>query len=292
MTLHDHVSRASEQLVQAGVAIPEARNDAELLARHVLGWDRATYLSRQRELAPLSFNKVFVSLLDRRTKREPVSLIIEKREFWGLSFEVARGVLTPRQETELIVETSRNLLRDYLDAPLSIADVGTGSGCLAVSLATEFQRALVSAIDISHTATILAKRNTQIHCVDDRVSVIETGFSEFLRKQLTSFDLIVANLPYIPTSDTERLPPEVRLYEPHSALDGGPDGLVVLRQLISLIPTCLKKTGHLIVEIGIRQDIELGKIIESTPGIELVEFCADLQGILRTAVIKPVARKV
>ena len=286
MTLQEYVARATERLVQAGLNKQEASNDAELLARHVLGWDRATYINRHLERCPTHFEHGFSPLVGRRTKREPVSLITGQREFWSIPFRMAAGVLTPRPETELIVETSIALLEHRRETSLSIADIGTGSGCLAIALATEFRLAMVTAIDISPTAVKLAQSNARSRGLQTRVKVIEIGLSDWLKNQTATYDLVVANLPYIPTAETDDLPPEVKEYEPRCALDGGRDGLYPLRALLKYAHYCLKPSGNLIVEIGLGQDKALERITDSTVGLKMDGIRKDLQGIPRTAVIK------
>ena len=295
MTLREQVAHATERLVQAGVEGPEAVADAELLARHVLGWDRARYLVRRRDAVPDHFDGAYRPLIDRRVRREPISLITKRREFWGLEFEIKPGVLTPRPETELIIEASIDLIDTCIDAPLSVADIGTGSGCLAVALATTFRHATICAVDMSAAAVALARQNASAHGVADRVSVVDAPFSDWFTRRAVerpnkNFDLIVANLPYIPTRDIQTLPPEVRLYEPADALDGGPDGLAPLRLFLEVVPPCLKSDGVLIVEIGAGQDRGLTQAVASTPGLCLKEFRSDLQGIRRAAVIAPLAK--
>ncbi|HIM15143.1 MAG TPA: peptide chain release factor N(5)-glutamine methyltransferase, partial [Acidobacteria bacterium] len=152
MTLREHVTNAAKRLQQAGIKDSEAFADAELLARHVLDWDRSTYLVRNQDPPPQTFDTAYKKTIKRRTAREPVSLITEEREFWGLKFSVKPGVLIPRPETELIIETAINLFPDRTKAELSIADIGTGSGCLAVALALEFPQSIINALDTSAIA--------------------------------------------------------------------------------------------------------------------------------------------
>lgn len=292
MTLQQQVTQAIGLLMQAGIEGPEATTDAKLLARHVLGWDRATYLVHHQDPISDRFGRAYEPLVERRVRREPISLITARREFWGLEFTIKPGVLTPRPETELLIETSIDLLDRHIDSPLSVADIGTGSGCLAVSLATTFRHATVCAVDTSTTAVSLAQQNAAAHGVANRVRVANKPFSDWLTQRTVKhpndrFDLIVANLPYIPTQDIQTLPPEVRLYEPADALDGGPDGLAPLRSFLELVPPCLESNGFLIVEIGIRQDQGLTKAVASVSGLCLKEFRSDLQGIRRAAVIAP-----
>ena len=287
--LVDRVSSARDCLARAGVAADEAQIDAEVLARHALGWDRAAWLARRRDFAPPSFEARYAPLVARRQKREPISCITRRREFWGLAFAVGPAVLTPRPETELIVEAAVELLGDRPGAPLRIADVGTGSGCLAVTLAREFERASVTAIDISPAALAVARRNAAAHGVADRIAWVEGTFHDWLAGSAAGggggLDLLVANLPYVPTGELASLAPEVRLHEPRIALDGGPDGLDPLRDLLHAAPAGLNPGARLIVEMGTGQADALRDLVAATGGVELLDIRPDLQGIPRTAVI-------
>ena len=289
MMLRKHVTNAAKRLHQAGIHNTEALADAELLARHVLDWDRSTYLLRNHEPPPSKFDAAYEAIIERRTAREPVSLITQQREFWGLDFSVKPGVLIPRPETELIVETAIDLFSDRINTKLSIADIGTGSGCLAVALALEFPNSIISALDTSATALEIARNNCVVHSVTDRVRLLENNFETWLSSRSSPFyelDLIVANLPYIPQGTIKNLSPEVQNYEPHCALNGGPDGLLLIRKLLALAPTFLSEKGFLLLEIGEAQAPALQEILKSIPTLVLNGFRSDLQGIPRTTIIE------
>ena len=289
MMLRKHVTNAAKRLHQAGIHNTEALADAELLARHVLDWDRSTYLLRNHEPPPSKFDAAYEAIIERRTAREPVSLITQQREFWGLDFSVKPGVLIPRPETELIVETAIDLFSDRINTKLSIADIGTGSGCLAVALALEFPNSIISALDTSATALEIARNNCVVHSVTDRVRLLENNFETWLSSRSSPFyelDLIVANLPYIPQGTIKNLSPEVQIYEPHCALNGGPDGLLLIRKLLALAPTFLSEKGFLLLEIGEAQAPALQEILKSIPTLVLNGFRSDLQGIPRTTIIE------
>src|SRR3954467_9286651 len=162
--LHERLADARDRFVRAGIPRDEAALDAEVLARHVLACDRATLLIRARDPLPSAFDRLFGALVERRLAREPVAYIIGHREFWGLEFEVSPAVLIPRPETELIVEEALAAM-PRRDAVRQIADVGTGSGCLAVTLAIEFPAARVTATDVSPEALEIAYRNADRHNV-------------------------------------------------------------------------------------------------------------------------------
>ena len=287
--LVDVVAQAQERFARAGVAANEALADAEVLARHALGWDRATWIARRRDPAPPGFAARYAPLAARRAKREPVSLITGRREFWGLAFAVGPAVLTPRPETELIVEAALDLLAGRRNAPLAIADVGTGSGCLAVALAREFPRAAVTAVDVSSAALAVARRNAEAHGVAERISWVHAPLAGWLAgpapEGVAGIDLIAANLPYVPAGELAALPPEVRLHEPRVALDGGPDGLEPLCALLRAAPGRLRPDARIVVEIGRGQIDALRERIAAAPGLELLEVRPDLRGIPRAAVL-------
>jgi release factor glutamine methyltransferase len=284
VTLRDLVLAARAQLVSAGIQPGEAAMDAQLLAREALGWERARYLAHELDAATPSFVQAFAALVGRRSRREPVSEILGRREFWGLDFEVSSDVLTPRPETEILVEEA--LERSALVRPLRIADVGTGSGCLAVCLALEFPESRVLATDVSAAALAVARRNAARHRVLDR---IEFSLASLLDGVPPGIDLIVSNPPYVQSGDIKALPPEVRDYEPHQALDGGPDGLDILRELMNASVRALAPGGWLIAEFGFGQETGV-RVAVSEAGMELVAIRADLQGIPRAVVARAAPR--
>jgi release factor glutamine methyltransferase len=284
MKLFEHVDAARDRLAVAGLATAAAAFDAEVLARHALGWDRATYLSNRRDRPPESFTARYGALVTRRARREPVSCIVGIREFWGLDFELTSDVLMPRPDSELIVEEALTLVAATPGADRwTIADVGTGSGCLAVSLACELPGSRIVATDVSAEALVIARRNAQRHDVADRVRFVETAFFDGLE---VVPDLVVANMPYIPTRTVDFLTQEVRSWEPRVALDGGADGLEVIRGLLDRVERLLVPGAHLILEFGLGQDDELRALIDGYPGVEVVKIRNDLQEIPRTAIIR------
>lgn len=281
-TLEARVSAARHRLVAAGIDERDVALDAEVLARHALGWDRARYLAHVRDPVPPTFDERFDPLVERRCHREPVAQITGWREFWGLDIAVTSDVLIPRPESELLVETAVALLLDRA-APWDIADVGTGSGCLAVALALEFRRARVTATDISSAALAVARRNATRHGVADRVSFHDTRGLEGLPGP---YDLIVSNPPYVPAPEIARLAPEVARFEPAAALCGGPDGLDPVRELVPAAAARLRPGAWLIMEIGAGQDAAVTEVVMRQPGLTLVEIRRDLQHIPRAAVIR------
>jgi release factor glutamine methyltransferase len=292
MRLCEHTASARNRLVLAGIDGREAALDAELLARELLGWDRAAFLARCHEEPPASFADRFGIVIARRERREPVAYIIGHREFYGLDFEVGPDVLVPRPESELIVEealacaetaASSNGIQGESAATLRVADVGTGSGCLAVSLALALRSARVIATDISSAALRVARRNATRHGVLDRVQFVRTNLLSGLSPVC---DLIVCNPPYVPTGATSVLPPEVLQYEPTEALMAGADGLDIVRRLAAEAAAHLAPGGWLIFEFGHGQEPGVRETVSGQPGLSLVRIRRDLQGIPRTAVVR------
>ena len=290
MTVLEHVGAARDRLAEAGLAQRDAAFDAELLARHALGWDRATYVTSRHAAPPATFPAEYATLVARRARREPVSIITGHREFWGLDFDVTPAVLTPRPETELIIEEALALLEEDVglaDAPWRIVDVGTGSGCLAVALACELPGARISATDVSEAALAVAKRNAAKHGVADRITFARAPFLDGVDG---TPHLVVANPPYVPTAATEMLAAEVGAHEPRLALDGGPDGLDCIRALLEQAAARLASGGHLVLEFGLGQDDAMEELVADQDGLDLLKLRHDLQDIPRTAVVRRSAR--
>ena len=254
-----------------------------MLARRALGWDKATYLTKGQGVAPEGFLDRFLTMLRRRERREPVSLITGHREFWGLDFEVTRDVLTPRPETEILVELAMDCLRAGPTDPVRFVDVGTGSGCIAVTVATVAPDVQITATDVSAAALRVAQRNAARHGVGERIRWVN---APLLGGVSAPLDLVVANLPYVPTRDIEGLPPEVREFEPLVALAGGDDGLEVIGRLLDETEPRLRKGGHLVLEFGVDQEAPLRDRVAGHPRFDFVDVRGDLQGIPRAAVIQ------
>lgn len=279
MTLHQHIAAARRQLEAAGIAADAAAIDAEVLARHVLGWDRARLLSHYRDAAPADFNDRYQPVVHRRSRREPVAMITGTREFWSRDFAVTPNTLVPRPDTELIVEEALRILPDRAS---TVIDVGTGSGCLAVTLAAERPQDLVVATDISHEALLVARANARRHQVDGRLQFVRTDLASGLRIQA---DLIVSNPPYVPYRDAGSLPIDVSDYEPAMALFGGRDGLAIIERLLATLTPRLAPHAAFIVEFGDGQEDDVAAAAERE-GWQVVRMRRDLQGIARTAVLE------
>jgi release factor glutamine methyltransferase len=278
-TVAERLATARAHLEAAGIAAADAALDADVLARHALGWDRARLLAHAREPVPPGFDERFESLIARRAEREPVAQIVGAREFWERDFEVTADVLIPRPETEIIIEEALAFAR--LHSCQTVIDVGTGSGCLAVTIACELPTVRVTATDAAEAALNVAQRNARRHGVVDRIAFIRT---DVLGGIDTPADLIVSNPPYVPASDAAHMQPEVVRYEPHVALFGGPTGFEVIHRLFVEAASRLAARGILVVEFGFGQAQRVRELAEET-GWTVRRIREDLQGIPRTIVL-------
>jgi release factor glutamine methyltransferase len=278
-TIRHAISEAAQVLQLRGVAEPRA--EAGLLLMHVLSCDRAFLIAHSSETLADNKREQFRSLIDCRAAGWPLQYLTGRQEFYRLDFEVTPDVLIPRPETELIVEAALILVGNK--AAPRFADIGTGSGCLAVSLLYELPRAHAVAVDSSRAALMVAQRNAERHQVSDRLRLVHSDlFSAFEEAQV--FDAIVSNPPYVPANDLPALQREVQR-EPEGALDGGPDGLAIVRRLLSDAPNYLRPGGYLIFEIGAGQAEAVTKLIDSCVW-ELLGLKTDLQAIPRTVVLQ------
>lgn len=279
-SLQARVGAARRRLRDAGIAPDEADIDARVLAEHLLGWTTERFLTEAGEAEPDGFAPRFEALVARRASREPLAYIVGHREFWGLDFEVTPAALVPRPETELLVEIALDRFPNR-SAAFSAIDVGAGSGCLAVAIARERSSARVVATDLSHAALAVARRNAGRHGVADRVTFVQADLFDGVAG---AFDLIVANPPYVPERDRATIPPEVRDYEPATALFAGEDGLAVIRRLVPASLPHLAPGGLLAFEFGFGQAGAVEQLISTAPGLTMIGLRADLQGIPRAAV--------
>jgi release factor glutamine methyltransferase len=259
-----------------------ARRDAELLLLHITGISRAELLTHpQRELSESQMS-AYRAAIARRARNEPVQYITGTQEFYGRSFTVTPAVLIPRPETEHLVETVLALHpAPKWILPLRILDIGTGSGILAITLALELPNATVTATDISAEALAVARQNARSLGAKDHLRFVASDLFAALANE--RFDCIVANPPYVATDEV--LEPQVRDYEPVTALYAGEDGLAVYRRLIPEATKHLRRGGHLLVEIGHGQRDAVGNLLRAG-SFEGIRFIDDLQGIPRVAIAK------
>jgi release factor glutamine methyltransferase len=257
VTVLEAIQRSAEFLAKKNVESP--RLQAELLLAHVLQLPRMQlYLKFERALAPKEVDDLR-ELVRRRGEREPLQHIVGSTCFYGLEIAVNRHALIPRPETELLAEAGWNFLSTLNPQPSTALDFGTGTGCLAITLAVKCPAAQVSAVDISPDALALARQNAARHLVESRLQFFAgDGFAPL--PSGIRFDLIISNPPYIPAAEIDTLEPEVRDHDPRIALDGGADGLDFYRRLAREAGGFLKPGGRLILEFGDGQEAFLPKI--------------------------------
>lgn len=265
------------------VGIASAALDARLIVQHVTGLTHEEIIaSSHRRLRPRQRSRI-EGLLARREAREPISRLTGEREFYGRKFCLARQTLDPRPETETLVETALALVRmqAWDGSGVLIADIGTGTGAIAISLLAELPGARAVASDISRSALNTALKNSLRHKVADRVEFVHGSWFRNIRGV---FDLIVSNPPYVRTEEISSLAPEVRQHDPIKALDGGPDGLDGYREIAKTGQGHLRIGGHVCLEIGEGQEREVSQIMAEagfTPACKIRPATPDLSGISR-----------
>jgi len=295
MDIRAALKEAMSQLRTASV--PSHTLAAELLLMHALERDRTwLYTHPEAQMEPQVCEKYF-GLIARRASGEPTQYITGKQEFWGLEFRVTPAVLIPRPETEHVMEVAlerlgtRGIKIDMkTGAPspaLDIADVGTGSGCLAIALAWELPQAIVVATDTSPEALKVARKNAERHSVANRIKFVETDLlSSICDSSLASagssrFDLIVSNPPYVAEREAAQLPREVREHEPHAALFAGPSGVEVYPRLIEQAEGLLRTRGILVLELGHNSLDEVQSMLKMDRTWGDIRVTNDLAGIAR-----------
>jgi len=278
VTLREALRRAESRIAAQG--IPDARLEAELLLMHSLGMAKAELYARLGELLPPAQADKFGNLVDRRLQHEPSAYILGQCQFCGIDLYVDPRVLIPRPETELLVDEALAFAEQRFPQGRGCraADVGAGSGALAVALALRLPQAIIYATDVSPGALEVARINCGRQGVEERVCLLE---GDLLKPVPEAVDLIVANLPYIEEKDLADLMPEIRDYEPMTALAGGEDGLAKTGQLLSQAGSKLRPEGAVMLEIGRGQGpavVEMAR--KSLPGA-MVHLRPDLAGIDR-----------
>lgn len=271
--------------------IPSYTLAAELLLMHTLGRDRTWLYTHPEAELDTSLAREYFALIARRAAGEPTQYLTGKQEFWGLEFDVNPGVLIPRPETEHVIEVALerlgargikiNMHTGEPSPPLRIADVGTGSACLAVALAHELPHAKIFATDISAAALDVARRNAARHGVSSRVHFFEGDLLKPISDSTGSFDLIVSNPPYVAQDSAAALAREVREHEPHTALFGGPSGIEMYERLIQQAGELLRSGGVLVLELGYDSAQYVRAILVAQRQWVNVSVTNDLAGIPR-----------
>ena len=282
--MNDLVLKAATRLAAAG--IDSARLDARLLWEHAQnsnppleGSDSDSVSDAERSDAVGSKEVLqrFEAFVRRREKREPIAYITGRKEFWSMNFEVGPGVLVPRPDTETLIEEAMRIVPDR-NAPLRIADLGTGSGAILIAALTEFPNATGIGFESSPEAFRWARDNAD-GLMPNRAEIRLADWNS----AEGPFDLIFCNPPYIPSADIESLEPDVSQFEPRAALDGGPDGLSAYRALAGLLPRLLAHGGHALLEIGLGQAQPMGTLFQM---LEIARLAPDLTGIPRCVILR------
>jgi release factor glutamine methyltransferase len=280
MTLAEAQHDVARAFTSAG--IEDGLIEAEILLRHALQVDRAAFFAQVRRPIAPEEAKALEQLAARRLRREPTAYITGHREFFSLEFSVSPDALIPRPETEMLVEATLAHIAN-LDAPL-VADVGAGCGAIAVAVAVNHPAARVIATDVSDRALALTRSNALRHGVDDRIVPVQTDLLAGLQDRS---DVVVANLPYVRSGDWDALAPEIREYEPRLALDGGPDGLLLIKRLLVQAAPFVAAGAHLYAEIGDDQGAAVTACALATMPEADVTVEKDLAGRDRMLVVDP-----
>ncbi len=273
------LQQAVQPLAAAGCDTP--RLDAEVLLAHLLGQDRAWLYAHPEYTLSRSQLSAYQSLVARRAQREPIGYLTGHKEFYGLDLIVSPDVLIPRPETEHLVDRAVYWLTTSA-APGVIADVGTGSGAIAVALAVHIPQAHIIAIDTSSAALTVARRNTVRHGVANRVHCVQ---GDLLTPLTGPLRLVVANPPYLRQAELTAAPPEVARWEPRAALDGGPDGLATIRRLLEQASERLSPDGALLMELGAQQGDDVLRLARHHLPTATVEIARDYVGRDRVLIV-------
>lgn len=275
MTVSEILKNAAAVLQSSGIAEP--LREAKSLLSFVLNRNQTFLIAHPEYELSDDEKKRFENFLKRRERREPFQYIVGRQEFYGLDFAVAKDVLIPRPETEIIVENAIEILRETENA--KICEVGIGSGCIAISILRHANSAAAIGLDISPKALAIARKNAETHRVAERLELKTSDVFDIFDDE--KFDLIVSNPPYISLEEMRTLQAEVRDYEPLTALTDGKDGFSIIEKIIADAPRFLNSKGYLLMEIGFNQAISIQKIFDKNIWRRF-EILPDLQGIPRT----------
>ena len=280
-TLRQFLRNTQETLAAAG--IPEPRLEPEIMLTNVLGLPRHRLYAVQDQELSAQAHEALAQFIERRLKREPLAYILGHREFYGIDLMVGPGVMVPRPETELLVERAMLVCMERMDKGQPVVvDVGTGSGGIAINLALHLPRAWIFATDVSPAALEVAGANIRKHKVGERITLVE---GDLLAPVEGPVDVIVANLPYIPSYRLKELQAEVR-WEPPIALDGGPDGLDLIRRLLAQARGKLSRGGIVLLEIDPEHQAPLRQLAGDLYSGAAVSVERDMAGLDRIFVVE------
>jgi release factor glutamine methyltransferase len=275
-TVEDLISEGA-QLLPRREGIPDPKREASWLLAAAWGVEETTLRLHPEREVPEEVERRYLDWLGRRAAGEPAHHLSGVCPFWGRDFEVGPAVLVPRPETELVVSSALEL---PLSAEARALDVGTGSGCIAVTLAAERPAWRVWAVDRSTASLLIARRNADRHGV-----TLPLWLGDLTAAVAPPWDLVVANLPYIPTGAIGKLPDELR-YDPPHALDGGADGLDLVRRLLTDLPRLLRPCGGAVLEVGAKQAETVAEIAYAS-GFAVARRVRDIGGVERVIVLQP-----
>lgn len=295
--LRDPRPAAVRRVLQEGaeflfrMGVESARLDAELLLGKALGCPKEKLYLNYEMVLGISARDLYDSLLERRARREPLSYILGRREFWSLDYYVTPAVLVPRPETELLVEVALGLVKELdKNRPIKILDLGTGSGAIAVSLAKDLGDVEIWATDLSAQALEVARTNALRHGVEKKIRFLQGDAFGPARGQLNFFDMVVSNPPYVRRGELENLAAEVRDWEPQLALDGGADGLDFYRRIMAEGHLYLAAGGFVVLEIGADMGKEVCRLIAKAGSYSAVCVRQDYAGKDRIVITRKLPR--
>lgn len=270
------IAEGARKLVHSG--IPEPRREAASLLAFAIGKDRTFIITHPEYVPTAAENDRYSELISRRASREPFHYIIGKKEFFGLDFKVTPAVLIPRPETEMLVEQAIGFLSERPEA--LFCEVGVGSGCISIAVLANLSNSRAVGVDISDAAIGVANENALTHSVETRFDLRNSDLFSALA-ETEKFDLIVSNPPYVSSEDFAELKPDVREFEPKTALTDGGDGLSIIERIVAGAPDFLGSGGCLMMEIGYDQAERVISLLDSGRW-KNVESRPDFQGIRRT----------
>lgn len=272
-TLREYLNRGVSLLKQAD--IESYALDARVLLRHSYGLTEEELVMQMND--PVD-DKGYFDLILRRSQKEPVAKIIGFKEFYGLDFITTKDTLDPRPDSEVLIDAVLKSVSNK-DEDLKILDLGTGTGCLVITLLTKLKNASAVGVDLSNEAYEIACKNASKHDVKDRLKLVKGDFSSALELDQAGFDIIISNPPYIAVND-DQVNEDAKNFDPEMALYAGEDGLDAYRQLAPIIKQCLNKKGKFFLEIGTGQEIPIGEIFKQE-NLGISKSYRDIQGIIR-----------